>query len=151
MRDSRHRSPLGALLAAVAAVALVAAVGSSAAFARGRPPIRSCGELVTRVPNTGSHKYLYVDRVDARRISCGHARAFFRGWERLGDENKLPQRATGRIHRSVLVWNKWGRPYRAGGFVCRSMALPGALLEPARVTCGSPAGLVTWHETRHSG
>jgi hypothetical protein len=137
--------------AVIGTVALLVIAASSPAFGRNSSPIRSCGQIVTQIPNTGSHKYSYTDQIDASRMPCRRARAFFHRWNRLGDENKLPQRATGRIHRSVLVWDKWGRPYRVGHFVCRSMAIPSALFDPARVTCGSPAGLVTWHETGHSG
>jgi hypothetical protein len=135
-----------AVLAAIGIVSIVAIVGPAAASARKRPPIRSCGQIVFRVPHTGRQKYLYTESIAARRISCRQARAFLRRWQRL----KLPVRAVGRTRRSVLVWNRWGRPYRAGAFVCRSMAIPSALFEPGRVTCGAPAGLVTWHETGHS-
>ncbi|MGN6868683.1 MAG: hypothetical protein ACTHMY_09800 [Solirubrobacteraceae bacterium] len=139
-----------ALLAVIGMVAIVAIVGPATANARTRPPIRSCGQIVFRVPHTGQQKFLYTESIDARRMSCGRARAFVRSYERLGDEGKLPDRASGKTHRSVLVFYQWTRPYRVSGFVCRSMALPNALVNAGRVTCGAPAGLVTWHETGHS-
>ena len=69
----------------------------------------------------------------------------------LGDEGRLPNRASDKTRNSVLVWYQWTRPYRVLGFVCRSMALPNALVNAGRETCGSPAGLVTWHEVAHTG
>jgi hypothetical protein len=144
------RPKLSHLRRAVVILVAVSALGASSALARGGAPMRSCGQLVFTVPHTGHVKYTYVEGVDVRRISCGRARAFVRSYERLGDEGKLPDRASGKTIRSVLVWYQWTRPYRVNGFVCRSMALPNALVNAGRVTCGSRAGLITWHETGHS-
>jgi hypothetical protein len=53
--------------------------------------------------------------------------------------------AAGNIRNGQLVYDKWGPVYRVSGFVCRSMAIRGpGPVQPERVTCGSPAGLVTW-------
>jgi hypothetical protein len=138
-------------LAVIGMTAIVAVGGPTAASARSRPPLRSCGQIVFRVPHTGRQKFLYTESIDARRMSCKRARAFVRLYERLGGEGKLPNRASGKTRRSVLVFFQWTRPYRVSGFVCRSMALPNVLVNAGRVTCGSPAGLVAWHETAHSG
>jgi hypothetical protein len=149
----RHRSRLADVGRAGAIFAIaVAALGCAAsALAHGGPSMRSCGQLAFTVPHTGAQKYTYVEGVEARRISCARARAFVRSYEHLGDEGKLPNRAGGKTRRSVLVFYQWTRPYRVNGFVCRSMALPYALVNAGRVTCGAPSGLVTWHETAHSG
>ena len=136
--------------AAVLILVAVSALGATTASARNAAPMRACGQIVFTVPHTGQHKYTYTEGVEARRISCARARAFVGAYERLGGEGKLPNRASGKTHRSVLVFYKWTRPYRVSGFVCRSMALPNALVNAGRVTCGAPAGLVTWHETGHS-
>jgi hypothetical protein len=139
-----------ALLAVIGMVAVVAIAEPAAAYARHRAPIRPCGQIVFRVPHTGQQRFLYTESISARRISCKRARAFVRSYERLGGEGKLPDRAGGKTRRSVLVFYEWTRPYRVSGFVCRSMALPNALVNAGRVTCGAPAGLVTWHETGHT-
>jgi len=149
-RPGRRWSRLVSVSRYVVILLVVSAVAASTAMARGGPATRSCGQLVFTVPHTGHQKYTYVEAVDARRISCGRARAFVRSYERLGDEGKLPNRASGKTRRSVLVYYQWTRPYRVSGFVCRSMALPNALVNAGRVTCGAPTGLITWHETGHS-
>ena len=113
--------------------------------------MRSCGRITFTVPHTGQQRYTYVEAIDARRISCRQARAFVRSYERLGDEGKLPNRASGKTRGSVLVFYRWTRPYRVNGFVCRSMALPNVLVNAGRETCGSTAGLVAWHEVAHTG
>jgi hypothetical protein len=90
--------------------------------------------------------------VSARRLSCGRARAFVRGWERAADHGKLPNAADGKVRNGVLVYYRWGRPYRVHGFICRSFATPGpGPVQHERVTCGSPAGLVTWLESGRFG
>jgi hypothetical protein len=131
----------------ILAVVMGVLVGASAALARNQPPIRSCGQIVFRVPHTGHLNITYVQQVDARRLSCGRALAFVRAWTHLGDEGKLPDQAGGKSRRAVVVYYQWARPYRVSGFVCRSMAIPAVRVEPGRVTCGARTGLVTWHET----
>jgi hypothetical protein len=126
-------------------------VGASSARAHSRPAARSCGQIVFTVPHTGDQKFTYTEQIDARRIACRRARAFVRSYEQLGGEGKLPDRASGKTRRSVLVYYQWTRPYRVSGFVCRSMALPNVLVNAGRVTCGAPTGLVTWHEVGHTG
>jgi hypothetical protein len=141
-----------ALVAVLSCTAIVAGVAPSPALARGRAPLRACGQVQTRVPHTGSVKIYAVDRVSARRVSCARARGFVRGWEHLADIGKLPNRAGGRVHKSVLVFNRWGRPYRVNGFVCRSLAFNGpGPIQPEIVNCGAPAGLVTWREGGYVG
>ena len=141
------RSVPSALLTVVGVIALVALVLPSLALARPRAPVRACGQVQTRLPHTGSVKIFSVDQVRARRISCAGARRFVRGWEHLADTGKLPNRADGRVHKSVLVFNRWGRPYRVNGFICRSLAFDGpGPIQPAFVTCGAPTGLITWRE-----
>ena len=140
-----------ALLAVSGVVAVVAIAGPAGASARNRAPIRSCGQIVFTVPHTDATTVTYVESIDVRRISCRRARAFVRSYERLADEGKLPNRPSGKTRRSVLVFYEWTRPYRVNAFVCRAMALPNVLVNAGRVTCGAPSGLVTWHETGHSG
>ena len=132
-------------------VALVAAT-SSAALARNIPPLRACGQVTTRLPKTGTVKIWSDSKVSARRISCARARGFVRTWERLADEGKLPSAAGGRTNKGVLVFNRWSRPYRASGFVCRSLAFEGpGPVQPEFVSCGARIGLVTWRESGHFG
>jgi len=127
-------------------------VGASGAFARSRPPLRACGHITTRLPKTGSVKIWSDSRVSARRVSCARARAFVRGWERFADEGKLPSAADGRDKKGVLVFNRWGRPYRVSGFVCRSLAFEGpGPVQPEFVTCGARSGVVSWRESGHIG
>jgi hypothetical protein len=138
-----------ALLAVLAVGAFVAA---PAALARSRPRAHACGEVQTRIPHTGNVKIFTVSRVSARRLSCRRARRFVLTWEHLADHGKLPSRADGVVRNGVLVYYRWGRPYRAAGFVCRSFATPGpGPVQHERVTCGSPGGLVTWRESGRFG
>jgi len=152
--DSRGGGPVAgrALVAVIASVAVVMTVAPSGALASRRPASRSCGQVTTRLPKTGSLKVFAVDQVSARRLSCPAARAFVRTWEHLGNTGRLPNAAGGRTIRKVIVYNRWGRPYRLGGFVCRSMTLPGpGPVERVLVKCGSPSGLVTWRESGRFG
>jgi hypothetical protein len=106
----------------------------------------------TRIPHTGSAKIFTVSQVSARRVSCARARGFVRTWHRASDHGKLPGAAAGKIKKGVLVYYRWGPPYRVSGFVCRSFATPGSgPVQHERVTCGSPAGLVTWRESGRFG
>jgi len=132
--------------------AAVMTAGSSAAFARATPPLSACGQITTRLPKTGPLKVWSDSAVNARRLSCARARDFVRTWERLADTGKLPSGAGGRVRKGVLVFNRWGRPYRVSAFVCRSLAYEGpGPVQPEFVTCGAPAGLVSWRETGHIG
>lgn len=141
------RSVPSALLTAVGVIAVAALGVPSPAFARPRAPLRACGEVQTRLPHTGSVKIFSVDQVSARRVSCARARRFVRNWEHLADTGKLPNQADGRVHKGVLVFNRWGRPYRVNGFICRALAFNGTgPIQPAFQTCGSPTGLITWRE-----
>jgi hypothetical protein len=138
-----------ALLAVLAAGTLV---GAPAALARPTPRARACGVVQTRIPHTGSVKIFTVSQVSARRLSCRRARGFVGTWECLADHGKLPSRADGKVRNGVLVYYRWGRPYRAAGFVCRSFATPGpGPVQHERVTCGAPAGLVSWRESGRFG
>ena len=140
------------VLAALATAAALVNLGSTTAGARGRPPLRACGQVVTRLPKTGNLKVFAISQVSARRLSCARARGFVRAWERLGDTGKLPDAAGGKVKKGVLVYARWGRAYRVRGFVCRSMAIraPGPVV-PEIVNCGAHAGLVTWHESGRFG
>ncbi len=61
--------------------------------------------------------------------------------ERLADEGKPPDAAGGRTRNGVLVFKRWGRPYRLRGFVCRPMALGGpGPIEPELTDCGAKWG-----------
>jgi hypothetical protein len=143
---------MGRRLAVLAVVATGCVVTSPAALARAHTRVRPCGQVQTRIPHTGSVKIFTVSRVSARRLSCARARGFVRTWERLADHGKLPNRADGVVTKGVLVYYRWGRPYRAAGFVCRSFATPGpGPVQHDRVTCGAPAGLVTWRESGRFG
>jgi hypothetical protein len=140
---------MGRALLAVLAVGTIAAA-SPAAFARAR--IRACGEVQLRIPHTGTLKVFTVDRVSARRLSCARARGFVRAWNRAADHGKFGHAAAGKIRNGRLVYFRWGPVYRVSGFVCRSMAIQGpGPVQPERVTCGSPAGLVTWRESGRYG
>jgi hypothetical protein len=122
---SSPRSVPHAVLAVLPAIAAVVIVGSSPALARERPRVRACGQVATLIAGTGSVKIWALSQVSARRVSCARARVFVRGWERLANEGKLPNAADGRVHKGILVYNQWGRPYRVTGFVCRSLAYYG--------------------------
>jgi len=136
----------------LAALAVGAFVASPTAQARERARVRACGEVQTRIPHTANVKIFTVSRVSARRLSCARARGFVRTWEHLADHGKLPNRADGKVRNGVLVYYRWGRPYRAAGFVCRSFATPGpGPVQHELVSCGSPAGLVAWRESGRYG
>ncbi|MGN6867289.1 MAG: hypothetical protein ACTHMY_02680 [Solirubrobacteraceae bacterium] len=143
---------MGRRLAVLAVVATGCVVASPAALARARPRARACGQVVLNIPGTGSVKISSVSRVSARRVPCARARRFVRLWHRLAAHGKLPNSVAGRMKNGVLVWYRWGRPYHAGDFVCRSLATPGpGPVQRELVTCGSPAGLVTWRESGRYG
>jgi hypothetical protein len=150
----RHGAPRSRLRRgpAVALTVTFVIAGSPVAVARARPHVRACGRVHTREPNTGSVKIFAVSKVGAQRLSCTRARRLVRTWHSLCDEGKLPNRAAGKIRKSVLVYKRWGRPYRVRGFVCRSMAFAGrGPVERERVTCGAHAGLITWYESGRVG
>lgn len=132
--------------------AAVVVVSPSAASARSRSPLRACGQVVTRIPHTGALKDFNIDRVSARRVPCAQARGFVRTWGRLANQGKLGNGVAGKTRNSVLVYNQWGPAYHDNGYVCRSMALAGpGPVQRERVTCGGPAGLITFYEFGRSG
>lgn len=145
-----RRSGFGGFVAVVVTVAAVMTTAPSAAGASHRPRMRACGQVATRIP--GPVRVLAIARVSVRHISCAKARGLARKWEREANDGKLPYGGNGKVNHGVLVYYRWGPPYHVAGYVCRSLDLPGpGPLQQQRTTCGSRAGLVTWHVSGRHG
>ena len=70
----------------------------------------------------------------------------------MANEGRLPNAADGRVREGVLVYNRWGRPFRVTGLVCRSLAYMGpGLVQPELVNCGAHVRLVTFRESGRVG